>query len=86
MLLLLLDYFKTEGWEKRWGTTHMQKETHLFPLYSSLLLKFTVVINQSMGKLLYVISICLGKAVLGRCVKAVIIFLPLAVWSLGYTF
>lgn len=39
-----------------------------------------------MEKLLDVISVCLGKAVSGRLVKAGIIFLPLAVWSLCYTF
>lgn len=82
MLLLLLDYFKIEDWEKRWGTSYMQRETHLLSLYGSLQLKLTVVLNQNMEKLLYVISVCLGKAVSGRLVKAIIIFLPLAVWSL----
>lgn len=64
---------------------HAEGDT-LLSLYSSLVLKFTVVLNQSMEKLLYVISICFSKAVLGRFVKAVIIFLPLAVWSLCYIF
>lgn len=76
MLLLLLDYFKIEDWEKRWETTYMQRGMHLLSLYSSLQLTLIVVLNQNMEKLLYVFSTCLGKAVSERFVKVVIISLP----------
>lgn len=49
---------------RRDGELSTQREKHLLSLYRSFLLKFIVVLNQSIKKLLYVISICLGKTVL----------------------